>query len=114
MSASSTLWTSERFVRSAEGKASGLERVTIVFNEVSALRVSYRFSRRAAWCALPLQDAPQTWHVRTAFCLPAPPSSRFPQSVQKTSEPMAAIAMSRLLCAARGGGCPGGGASSRS
>jgi hypothetical protein len=28
-----------------------LERVTIVFNDVSALRVSDRFSRRAAWCA---------------------------------------------------------------
>lgn len=44
--------------------------------------------------SIPLQDAPQTWQVRMAFCLPAPPSSRFPQSVQKTSDPIAAMAPS--------------------
>lgn len=40
---------------------------------------------------LPLQDAPHTWQVRIAFCLPALPSSRLPQSVQKTRDPMAAM-----------------------
>lgn len=38
---------------------------------------------------IPLQDAPQTAQVRMAFSLPALPSSRLPQSVQNTREPMA-------------------------
>lgn len=40
---------------------------------------------------VPLQFAPQTVQVSTTFCLPALPSSRFPQSVQKTREPIADI-----------------------
>lgn len=40
---------------------------------------------------IPLQDAPQMAQVRMAFCLPAPPSSRLPQSVQNTREPIADI-----------------------
>jgi hypothetical protein len=38
---------------------------------------------------VPLHEAPQMEQVRIAFCLPALPSSRLPQSVQKTREPMA-------------------------
>lgn len=55
--------------------------------------VSVSSRKRVQWdsAGLPLQDAPQTWQVKMAFCFPAPPSRRFPQSVQKTRDPIAAM-----------------------
>jgi hypothetical protein len=70
-SSSLMVWTSDRFARRDDGKAVGLECVTTVLEDVS------------------LHDAPQMAHVKVTFFLPALPSSRLPQSLQKMSEPIA-------------------------
>lgn len=44
---------------------------------------------------IPLFSVPHTSHLRIAFSSPEEPSRRFPQSVQKTREPIAAIAGTR-------------------
>ena len=41
---------------------------------------------------VPLFSVSHTSHFNIAFSLPVDPSKRFPQSVQNTSDPMAAIA----------------------
>lgn len=70
----------------------GLDSVTTVLEEVSEIYSSASSWAMLGYCAsIPLQDAPQTAQVKIAFCLPALPSSRLPQSVQKTREPMADI-----------------------
>ena len=88
-SSSEMVWTSERFARSAEGKAVGFERVTTVLEEVSV--TSQGRCWRLGTQDIPLHEAPHMVQVKMAFCLPALPSSRLPQSVQKTREPMADI-----------------------
>lgn len=40
-----------------------------------------------------LFSIPHTSHLKTAFSSPEDPSNRLPQSVQKTSDPMAAMAV---------------------
>ena len=42
--------------------------------------------------AIPLFSVPHTSHFKIAFSSPEDPSSRLPQSVQNTSDPIAAIA----------------------
>jgi hypothetical protein len=91
-SSSEMVCTSERFARRAEGKAVGLETVTTVLEEVSARFVNSRCSQIIYDSVhIPLQFAPQTVQVKTTFCLPALPSSKFPQSVQNTRDPIADI-----------------------
>ena len=65
--------TSDRFCRNADGKALGFDLVVIEVDAVSLLRV------------------PQMVQVKIAFASPVDPSSRLPQSVQNTREPIAAI-----------------------
>jgi len=72
-SPSATVWTSERFARSDDGNASGLDFVTITLTEVSS------------------HFAPQISHSRVFFCRPLELSSRLPQSGQKTRDPIADI-----------------------
>ena len=95
MSASVMVCTSDRFARRADGKADSLERVMMVFEDVSErnklVALYANTCGRGMAGDVPLHKAPQIWHVRIASRFPAPPSSRFPQSVQKTSDPMAAI-----------------------
>jgi hypothetical protein len=93
-SASEIVCTSDRFARREDGKAVGFECVTTVLDEVSEESRSAWQHGYTAQCSesAPLQDAPQTAQVKTAFCLPALPSSRLPQSVQKTREPIADMA----------------------
>ncbi len=43
--------------------------------------------------AVPLFSVPHTSHFKIVFSSPEDPSSRLPQSVQKTSDPIAAIAV---------------------
>ena len=45
--------------------------------------------------ALPLFSVPHTSHVKIAFSSPEDPSSRLPQSVQKTSDPIAGIVVAK-------------------
>lgn len=81
--------TADRFERKSEGKAEGLDLVLIVVDEVSLRSDCYIWAIDRAY--IPLFLAPQTLHARMAFGSPHDPSSRSPQSVQNTSDPMAAI-----------------------
>lgn len=50
--------------------------------------------------AVPLFPVPQTSHFKIAFSSPEDPSNRLPQSVQNTSDPIAAIALAPTICPA--------------
>ena len=67
----------------------------MVVDEVSVNSFPFRIIKYIrgvprSWCT-PLFIAPQTSHVRIASLSPDDPSRRLPQSVQKTSEPIAAM-----------------------
>ncbi len=47
--------------------------------------------RKGTVSPVPLFSVPHTSHFKIAFSSPEDPSSRLPQSVQKTSDPIAAI-----------------------
>lgn len=47
--------------------------------------------------AIPLFSVPHTSHFSIAFSSPEDPSRRFPQSVQNTRDPMAAMSLNRDL-----------------
>ena len=94
-SSSVRVWTADRFERRAEGKAVGFEVVVMALEDVS--KQSHQ-GLCIAWSeittsAVPLFSFPHTSHFKTAVASPEDPSSRLPQSVQNTSDPIAAIAM---------------------
>lgn len=96
-SSSVKVCTADRFERRAEGKAEGFDRVVIVLAEVSVemeSTLSLYKVRHLRFQFVPLFSVPHTSHFNMAFSLPVDPSKRFPQSVQNTSDPMAAIARS--------------------
>lgn len=90
------LWTADRVDRSSEGNAESLDLVAMVVDEVST-HVSYTHdtSRRHIEKGIrqlsPLFSVPHTAHIRMAFVSPEEASRRSPQSVQNTSDPMAAM-----------------------
>lgn len=94
ISSSVKVWTSDRLSRSEDGKASGFDWVVIVFAEVSTCLLDCALAKMAAHYHeedIPLHFAPQTSQVRVVCCRPLLLSSKLPQSVQKTREPIADI-----------------------
>ena len=90
-SSSVRVWTSDRLSLSDEGNASGFERVTMTLADVSACPSALCYILLAVLSDKPLHFAPQTSQVSVVCCRPLLRSSRFPQSVQKTSDPIADI-----------------------
>jgi hypothetical protein len=97
MSSSVKLWTADRVDRSKDGNAEGLDLVFIVVNEVS-MEIKPRTSsgeskaqRGDLIYLVPLFFVPQTAHIKMAFLSPEEPPRRSPQSVQKSSDPTAAM-----------------------
>ena len=78
-----TVCTVDRFDRRVEGNADALDRVVIVCDDAS------------------LHRAPQTSHVSIAWSSPVDASSRLPQSLQNTSDPMADMPLSTPACGHR-------------
>ena len=73
----------------------GFDLVVIAVDAVSM--ESHQPPRKIMSCegvagAIPLFSVPHTSHFKMAFSSPEDPSSRLPQSVQNTSDPIAAIA----------------------
>ena len=94
MSSSVRVWTAESFERSGEGKAVGFDLVVMAVDDVSMeehQRLCKIMSCGTIADAIPLFSVPHPSHVKIAFSSPEDPSSRLPQSVQKTSGPIAAI-----------------------
>ena len=99
-SSSVKVCTADRFERRTEGKAEGFERVVIVLAEVSVgieSTLSFCKVQNLRFQIVPLFSVPHTSHFNIAFSLPVDPSKRFPQSVQNTSDPMAAMAQSARI-----------------
>ena len=74
----------------------GFDLVVIAVDDVSIerhQRLCKILSCEVVAGAIPLFSVPHTSHFRIAFSSPEDPSSRLPQSVQKTSDPIAAIAL---------------------
>lgn len=72
----------------------GFDLVVIALDDVSieSHQTLYKIiSYEATAGAIPLFFVPHTSHVKIAFSSPEDPSNKLPQSVQKTSDPMAAI-----------------------
>lgn len=76
----------------------GFDLVVIAVDDVSMQahqRLCKITSRGNLAEALPLFSVPHTSHVKIAFSSPEDPSSRLPQSVQKTSDPIAGIVVAK-------------------
>lgn len=92
VSSSVKVWTADRFDRRAEGNADGFDLVVMVVDEVSSRSQRYTSCPRGVFVTdSPLFCVPHTSQVNRVVLSPEAPSSRFPQSVQKTSDPMAVI-----------------------
>jgi len=65
-----------------------LSKETTSERKLRAIFTSRGLRRAREYAGVPLQDAPQTSHMRTAFSSLLP-SRRLPQSVQKIREPIA-------------------------
>jgi len=84
----STVWIADRFCRKREGKEEGFVVVVMVFEVVSArIRVGAGRNRGNE----PLFSVPQHSHFKIESLTPLEGSSKLPQSVQKTSDPIADI-----------------------
>ena len=83
------VWTADRFALSREGNAFGLDLVVIVLSALS--RGSSDLSWNLRRFCEPEFDVPQTSHINIALESPVEPSSKFPQAVQKISDPTAVI-----------------------
>ena len=92
MSDSETSCTSDRSrVRKLEGKADGFDVVTITFDDVSTYVMSkVNWHEQSRDEHVPLFRVPHKSQTMWVWRLVLA-SSRFPQSVQKTSEPIAAM-----------------------
>jgi hypothetical protein len=90
----STVWIADRFCRKREGKEEGFVVVVMVFEVVSTrIRIGSRRNRGNE----PLFSVPQHSHFKIESLTPLEGSSRLPQSVQKTRDPIADILMVWIL-----------------
>jgi hypothetical protein len=86
----STVWIADRFCRRREGKEDAFVFVVMVFEVVSArIRIGAGRNRGNK----PLFSVPQHSHFKIESLVPLEGSSRLPQSVQNTRDPIADILM---------------------
>lgn len=94
----STVCTKDRFCLSSEGKSAAFVLVMLVVKAVSRNNQYLHSTRKKS--RKPLFSFPQHSQIRIALSFPVELSSRLPQSVQKTREPMADI-LDELLVLSR-------------
>lgn len=91
------VWVVDNFWRRYEGKSEGLDCVTMVFEAVSwgeSCQPKQNLLQHLLFLQpahSPWFSAPQHSHCRMFFELPLEAGKRFPQSVQKTRDPIADI-----------------------
>lgn len=84
-----TCWISDRFWRKRDGNEAGLVHVMMVLDAVSETCREQMLPKARRKSCKPLFSAPQQSQSRIAFMLPVELCNRFPQSVQKTRDPIA-------------------------